>query len=374
MLPRRRSRQRDRDAVSMLDRQVVHRFSRFSAAYRSRLLKGLQDLQTYCTDVIGCQMLTALNQPRAADKLLGQYVMDRHSDKSLVHRSVVKHALLGCQHLVPALRRQLHSAWENMRVWEEQVSTRLRPPIPIPLWCLMIGLARAHGWATHNLELRRTWFVFSVMLELGVLCLLRPGELCRLRHSDFALPGDLSVGRVNTAVRIISPKNRRQFGEQQFVTMMHPNVVLWLRMILNEGQDAPLWPGKPALFSKFFKQLVKELGIEGFKFTPASLRPGGATMFYTMGIPIALLRFLGRWTVERSLEHYIQQATATQILNRLSEQVVARLLKLSSKCLDMIAHPQFRVLLPWLPKQRKLQGPAVVGWCSRYADFGRQTW
>ena len=373
MKVQRRSQQRN-TAAGLLDQQVVHRFSRFSVAYRTRLLKGLQDLQSYCTEEIGCRLLPALQQPRIADRLLGQYVMDRHSVKSRVHRSVVKHALLGCQHLVPALRRHLHSAWENMRVWEEQISTKLRPPIPIPLWCLMVGLARAHGWATHNLELRRTWFVFSVLLELGVLCLLRPGELCRLRHSDFAMPGDLSVGRSNTAVRIISPKNRRQFGEQQFVTMVHPNVVLWLRMILIGGSDDLLWAGKPARFSKFFKQLVGELGIDGFKFTPRSLRPGGATMFFTMGIPIASLRFLGRWTVERSLEHYIQQATATQILNRLSDKVVDRLLKLSPWCLEMIAHPEFRSLLPPLPKSKSLQGPIVVGWCSRYAEFGRQAW
>ncbi len=373
-MPRRRSRQPSNEATGLLDRQVVHRFSRFSVAYRSRLLKGLDDLQSYCTEMFGCNLSVALKQPRVADRLLGQYVMDRHSDDRKVHRSVVKHALLGCQHLVPALRRQLNSAWENMRVWEEQVSTRLRPPIPIPLWCLMIGLARAHGWAAKKPEVRRSWFVFSVMLELGVLCSLRPGELCRLKHSDFAMPGDLSVGRSNTAIRINAPKNRRQFGEQQFVTLTHPNVVMWLRMILKGGQDEPLWTYKPARFSKLFKQLVLELGIDAFRFTPASLRPGGATMYYTLGIPIASLRFLGRWTVERSLEHYIQQATATQILNRLPDQVVDRLLKLAPKCLDMVAHPDLQSLLPSLPKKTIVEGPIVVAWCSKYAELGRKAW
>ena len=125
MKVQRRSQQRN-TAAGLLDQQVVHRFSRFSVAYRTRLLKGLQDLQSYCTEEIGCRLLPALQQPRIADRLLGQYVMDRHSVKSRVHRSVVKHALLGRQHLVPALRRHLHSAWENMRVWEEQISTKVK--------------------------------------------------------------------------------------------------------------------------------------------------------------------------------------------------------------------------------------------------------
>lgn len=59
--------------------------------------------------------------------------------------SLVKHALLGFQHVFPQLRGKLATCWENLKVWEEQRATKLRPPLPVPLWLFMVGLARAHA-------------------------------------------------------------------------------------------------------------------------------------------------------------------------------------------------------------------------------------
>jgi hypothetical protein len=48
-------------------------------------------------------------------------------------------------------------------------------------------------------------------------------------------------------------------------------------------------------------------------------------MLYGRGLSISQLRFAGRWTAGKSLEHYIQQAMATQILNKLSSETISRL-------------------------------------------------
>ena len=46
-------------------------------------------------------------------------------------------------------------------------------------------------------------------------------------------------------------------------------------------------------------------------------------MLFGQGVGISVLRFIGRWSAERSLEHYIQQAMATQIVNRLDATAIS---------------------------------------------------
>ena len=277
--------------------------------------------------------------------------------------------MLGCQHLVPSLRGRLATAWENLRVWEERRQARLRPPIPVPIWCFMIGLARGHAKVTSNEKRQKEWWMVALFLELGVLCLLRPGELLRLRGTDFALPGEFSLSQSHAAIRIISPKNRRQFGNEQFVPLQNPNTIAWLQASGLMGQDVVLWTSTSSRVSKMFKQLTMELGVDDCNFTPGSLRPGGATMLYGRGMSIAQLRFAGRWTAEKSLEHYIQQAMATQILNRLKPDVVRRLQRLGPLCLHMILHSSHAAQFAFLPKPNSESGPSIVKWCSSYAEL-----
>ena len=147
-----------------------------------------------------------------------------------------------------------------------------------------------------------------------------------------------------------------------------------LRDIVIEGLDLPIWRYKPALFGRLFKGLCKELGITSCHFTPASLRPGGATMYYGRGIPISTLRFMGRWTVEKSLEHYIQLAMSTQIMNKLDSSVVCRLKKLSPLCLDLVLPADGKTLFPPLTAEEKKSSAAIASWCNRYAALEGKTW
>lgn len=118
------------------------------------------------------------------------------------------------------------------------------------------------GKLKKDINLRHLWIVLSILLELGPLCMLRPGELLQLQHSDFALPGSFSLGQNLAAIRVVSPKNRRQFGEQQFVTLSNPNCIAWLiRDILEDDSPQELWPRSSRCFSNMFKQLLVELGL-----------------------------------------------------------------------------------------------------------------
>lgn len=344
--------------------QAVFRFSRFSSAYRSRLLAGLLDVQNFLSATTSLSLHRVLDDPSLANEVLGCYVMSRHETHPAKSLSTVKHGLLGCQHLKPTIKGRLLTPWENLRVWEERKTTQLRPPLPVAIWCVMVGLARGHGLATSNLTRKFEWLCLASLLEIGFLCLLRPGELLKLKHSDFSFPGSFTNSHSHASIRVAAPKNRRQFGEQQFVTLGNPSAIEWLRLLCCESSEEKLWPSKPHRFVRLFKQLLKELQVDCYGFVPASLRPGGATMLYGCGIPISTLRFIGRWTVEKSLEHYIQQATATQILNRLSEKSIRRLSSVAAACLVLVPAPKCRGNLAFLSQDISSDGPSIISWCN----------
>ena len=349
--------------------QVAYRLSRFSKEYRGRLLKSLCNLNDYCVQQGRCSLKSLLKRPAAADAELAQYVMCRHAELGDPGRSLVKHALLGAQHLSPKLKGRLHTAWAYMRVWEEKRKTSLRPPLPMPLWCFMLGLARAHAKTATSAKLSRKWNIFALLVEIGWLCLLRPGELLKLQWNDFSLPGSFTLGQQHAAVRIISPKNRRQFGAQQFVILKNPSTIYWIRALWSVKPDDALWSHTPQQFAKCFRQICLELGLEHCHFTPGSLRPGGATHLYGKGMSVSTLRFVGRWTAEKSLEHYIQQAMATQILNNLEDNTVKRLLKLGPWCIAHIQHDLFQPALAIFAGSKKAEGNQLIAWCSKYAEF-----
>lgn len=312
------------------------RLARYSAPYRSRLLAGLNSLQGFCQDHVGTRLSDAILEPAGADATLAAYILWAHDQKATIPLYVAKHALLGAQIVNPALKRQLPTAWSNLQTWEEERVHRLRPPLPIPIWCCLLGLARAHASSTTAAEATE-WWTFAVLVEIGLLCLLRPGELFKLSWGDISLPGSLSFGHSHAAIKIEAPKNRRQFGASQFVSLVHPGAIAWLEKLrVGQGNSNKIWPRSRSHFGKRFKQLLSELQLTDCRFTMSSLRPGGATFLFGRGVPISAIRFTGRWCVERTLEHYLQLATATQITTEIPEEISARLIKIARHCLCLL--------------------------------------
>ena len=193
---------------SLISTSVAFRLSRFSKPYRQRLLAGLRDLEDYCSTVAKCSLVFLLSHVLRADELLSQYVLHKHGTTENRKLYVVKHALLCCQHIQPRLKGRVNTAWENLRVWEEQRSSKLRPPLPVPLWLMLVGLARGHEAVAPDASLRLQWKLFATLLELGLQCMFRPGELLKLRHSDISLPGDFTFSQPFSAVRVANPKKQ----------------------------------------------------------------------------------------------------------------------------------------------------------------------
>ena len=92
-------------------------------------------------------------------------------------------------------------------------------------------------------------------------------------------------------------------------------------------------------------------------------------MYYGKGIPISTLRFMGRWTVEKSLEHYIQLAMSTQIMNRLSSPVISRLKRIAPLCLEFVVLADFVEKLRLSEVAESSSSSVITDWCARYAFY-----
>ena len=77
-------------------------------------------------------------------------------------------------------------------------------------------------------------------------------------------------------------------------------------------------------------------------YTLGSLRPGGATWEYLCSTPIGVLKFRGRWAVESSLEHYVQECMAYLDFEQLSD--------VSRRLLNKLAQV-FETLIPLYVQQ-----------------------
>ncbi len=59
---------------------VAFRLSRFSVQYRKRLIDGLKDLQKFCRLIHGRTIESVVSKSKAADVVLGEYVLCRFNE------------------------------------------------------------------------------------------------------------------------------------------------------------------------------------------------------------------------------------------------------------------------------------------------------
>ena len=153
------------------------------------------------------------------------------------------------------------------------------------------------------------------MLEAGFFGLLRPVEMYDLTRGGIALPGSLlsSMGRY-AVVAIRNPKNRRQLGRSQFATVRSENASDWLAYLCDGlASSDRLWPSTAREFRARFKHLCELACLSDMNFVPSSLRAGGATWMFMKQVEPPRLKFYGRWSSERTLNHYLQESVAQQL-------------------------------------------------------------
>ena len=120
------------------------RLSRYSKAYRQRLVEGATCLGHFCEKrkVLFERLLKGNGQE--VDLLLEDFVNSLYDQRATRKSSLrfAKHGVLYIQVLRPRLRHQLKSTWATIKAWEEQQPSQLRSPLPIVLLVSMICKSR----------------------------------------------------------------------------------------------------------------------------------------------------------------------------------------------------------------------------------------
>lgn len=316
------------------------RWGKFSASYRARLLEGARVLAVFLQDHGQNWQLISTGRSKVLDTILEEFIRNMHESGEKSALRVAKHALLYVQTARPRLRKTLKLSWNAIRVWEEQVPSCYRPPLPLPLLVAITCLTRVRAERESREGTTSLWYIFGALVNLAFFALLRPGELMKLKASDVTLPNSVSLGAAFSVIRIERPKNARQMGQQQFAEVHHPDIVNWVAWLVKTTNPVrTLWPSSATKFRSMFRNTCMKLGLEGLKLSPALLRAGGATWMLDEKIEVSRIRFHGRWANLRSLEHYLQVARAQQITLSLPTPVIKRIKHLIADYSFMLSLP-----------------------------------
>jgi len=236
------------------------------------------------------------------------------------------------------LKRQLPHAQSCLRAWEAERPAQCHRPMPA--LGLLAGVAVALTW---------DWPDIALMLLVAFDGCLRPSDFLQLRRRDFRLPSDLASAQSEAYVVleassdggvVAGPKTRFVAARRQQVKLVDPLLVAALERHWGpRGRDDFIFAcaAKKSLvehrFRVAFDAIFRELGFsvrDGIGVTPASLRAGGATHLYQTTEDLALVRWRGRWTEDSSLEHYVQEMAAAELMSSLTPAVRRRVSALAA--------------------------------------------
>eukprot|EP00438_Fugacium_kawagutii_P036295 Skav217416 [mRNA] locus=scaffold2674:455612:458842:- [translate_table: standard] len=319
------------------------RWGRYSPVYRGRLLEGAQALGQFLrTKGLDWEAIRH-GKSKSVDSILDSFVQSMHKTGKKAALLRAKHGVLFVQSVRPRLHGTLKSSWQTLRSWEELSPSGFRAPMPLPLLAAFLCQARLVAVKSLDADEQNLWYVMAALVAVAFYGLLRPGELFGLTSNDVSLPQSLSLAAPFAVIRLKRPKNARQMGLQQFAELRHPDAINWLAWVLHtkSEKDAALWPSSPSRFRVMFKHVCKKMMVTNMKLSPASLRAGGATWMLDEGVEVSKIRFQGRWSNLRSLEHYLQVARAQQLALAITPRVTDHLKQLLLRHSYMLSLPKF---------------------------------
>ena len=318
--------------------------ARLSTGYKQVLDTAYRRVVSWCNSHSETLPADLQEEPRKMSEMLARHLQYLFEGNYGV--SAGRQALLAVQLRFRHLRGQLTLAWDSVRSWEHIAPIQMRVPMPWLVLDAMFCYALLRGFEAQG-TLRRDFISFAVCLGLAFDALLRPGEVAILTPQRVALPDSRLHGLVKSGlVTITNGKNRRTFGRIQIAAIHEVRVIEWLQWLTTGMEpEARLLPGGTQKFSKMFHLVAGELGLSNMKLSPASLRAGGATHKFTTGqLDLGQLKFRGIWTVMSTLEHYVQECSATLVMLRLGEDCLTSLERIVQFGAKKFKHPP---AFPW---------------------------
>ena len=180
------------------------------------------------------------------------------------------------------------------------------------------------------------WYRFASCLLIAFNGLGHPSSVIAATREDLVLPADLLSNLSLAFLRIRDPKTRR-YMTRQHLRISDSHSVEFLQALF---KDRPMSEKIFGLGSSAFRlrwdRLFSALGIPVREsergLTPGSLRGSGATFLYFSTENLPLIAWRGRWRRQRTMEAYLQEVSASQLLTRITVEKRARIAELAALC------------------------------------------
>jgi hypothetical protein len=127
-------------------------------------------------------------------------------------------------------------------------------------------------------------------------------------YEDITLPEELPDNYGLGVVVIRNPKTRGRFAKTQHVLLDDAGVLEVIRCLKRSRRPGERIFCTYAVMYASSRRVLSILGLAHYSL--GGLRAGGATQHWLTAFRLDVLRRRGRWTSERSLEHYIQEAVS----------------------------------------------------------------
>ena len=196
-----------------------------------------------------------------------------------------------------------------------------RTPLPCAVYRALVVLAVLRGCPR---------FAACVVISFGGPT--RVTETLKALRSCLLLPEDsLDTFRDRLYLHFETPKSARRGGARhQHATLRGKLEVEFVSAVFRDlPATAPLYQLSASTFRTRWDAFMRLLGIEKGRYTPGSMRGGGAVAAYLADVPIADILWRMRLQSANTLEHYLQEVSAASSLISLSSESRNRIRKLS---------------------------------------------
>ena len=210
-----------------------------------------------------------------------------------------------------------------------------------------------------------SWNRVAGTLLLAFWGITRPGEVLRTLRSDLWLPCDLL--QLVCYLKIRAPKTgRRTKARVQRLSVHNADVLPFLEKVFGKlVASEALYPGSAASFRKRWDALLEALLIpRRLLLTPAGLRGSGAIAAYHRNVDLGTLQWQMRIRHQVSLQAYMQEVAAENLLLQLPSESVSRVKAAASEALG------FSLRLGVLPQTAKCNKRARLPEALRFVLNG----
>eukprot|EP00971_Amphidinium_carterae_P193149 3833319-Amphidinium_carterae.1 len=275
-----------------------------------------------------CTWMAAQNFPTAesmvergswqgVDAMLTAYIQGLHTScEPISHGS---YTLAAFQYRWPEAVGKIPRCWLAQKQWARLQPPNIRCPMPLKV---MLALASA-AWVMAYPRM-------TVGFLISFLGLLRPGEWAALRRQHVVLPVDLSGAESTMTIAIMQAKTSTRGPRIQSVLISDPLVVQLTQAVI--GSDPPSTPlirGGLRTVAPLFEQIRGQVMLQHSAFTLSTMRGGGAIYHLQSCQSIAYLQWLGRWSTEKSVSHYLQLGLAASAMAGIPDAARALVLRLA---------------------------------------------